>query len=279
MTKFSILLAVVAAQAVATFGADGSLRASVQQALEAETQGNDPICNQIRKSQWWADRKAEKNRPAITALDTQCAQFTNNPDKCNYKNARDQRSEDADIACTMVGANNHRCIANPCNHYNTGRCGVQWTAGKCVWWTPSQIKSINRYYKANNVMDPFVPGKVKQIPGNGGCFRNPCDSPGYRNSPRQECNAGEGIFKVDGVYECTWCQINGQGMGCQMKTFNGNSALETPSDCRPVNQKSGNLQDSVYVLVDKPNCQCSIGYTYCDLDVNGRSSDFKKKTG
>lgn len=276
------VLSVIAVVGLAVASVEGSaLRESVQNALEAETQKNPPFCL-CNWNKWWSVRTADKTRTDITTLDATCAQFSDDPTLCNEKTSRSSSmsKSDQNAACTMVGAHSKRCIANPCNHYNTGDCTLSNTGGVCVWWTTAMVNKINAYYKENNVLD--YTGNVKQIKGHG-CYRNPCNMPGYGNSPKKECNAGTGDFSVPGVYRCHWCDgegvLKGSGMGCQMEMFNGveftSDVCDSTAECAPVNTPS--VQNSVYYRNNNFNCQCSNDYTYCELAVSERGGEYTKK--
>lgn len=264
MTKFTAVL--VATLVAAVHGA--SLRESVQQSLELEKK-NNAVCDQILNS-WWPERVALKTRDTAVAMDDVCAQWNGKPDLCNFKTNRVKGSAGYDASCRMVGANNHRCLSNECNQYNNGLCSIQDTQGNCRWYTKAQVKINNDYWtkKAAATTDGTLKAQHNSnIKPGYGCYRNPCNQPGYRNDPRSDCN--NGVFDVPGLFSCTWCQIKNQGMGCQA------TKPTTDAECAKVNQKGS--QGNVYQKKDNKNCQCSIEYPQCKMEVDARSGDYVKK--
>jgi hypothetical protein len=252
---------ILAALAVATNGE--SLRASIQGELEAGA--NHPICLAILND-WWPAREAEKAaQHDSTSLDSKCAAFNGQPELCNVRKSRAAAGVAADlqdIACTMIGAHNHTCVSNKCNMFNTGDCTLQATAGECVWYTADEVKATNAYFKANNIDD--------NIPGHG-CYRNPCNRPGYGKLTSETCAS----FSTD-RFTCTWCKgkgaLKGKGMGCQIS-----ESTQTTAQCAYVNHFPESERSNIVESVTNNVCQCNTAYSACADLVGSRAGAFKPR--
>lgn len=81
----------------------------------------------------------------------------------------------ANDLCTWI-QNSGTCVENLCNRLNNGRCTLQATGNRCVWYTKTQNRRINNQNRA-------------------GCYTSPCT-----NKLKSECG-GAG----NDVYSCVWC--------------------------------------------------------------------------
>jgi len=124
-----------------------------------------------------------------------------------------------DEACQFYGPPGspkeiHSCVNNPCFRINNGRCTVQHTGGRCVWWSREDNKRF----------------RGLDFPG---CYTSPCHHP-INNTPKGclEQNklvplAFQGLqnandFKEDSPFQCTYCL---KGPGCV------NAQLTTKAQC------------------------------------------------
>uniref|UniRef100_A0A7S2RIP8 Uncharacterized protein n=1 Tax=Mucochytrium quahogii TaxID=96639 RepID=A0A7S2RIP8_9STRA len=228
-----------------------TLREEVNSLVEQST--NNPVCDEILNSDWWAERKAEGNLDSVTVIDTMCATYTGNPTACNDKNSRTSEEfpnasqATLDAACTMVGANSDTCVGNVCNFLNNGNCTLQNTQGTCIWYTSDDLEHVNTAYAAQN----------RSNITNQGCYRQPCNLPGQGGAGKDIC-VDQGVPPLFG---CTWCSISGQGMGCQMTN------ISTSAECEYVTSSSGVPTGSLYHLAENDRCECSITYDICNENV------------
>jgi hypothetical protein len=234
---------------------------NLRESVQSELQANDPVCMQIYEA-WWPLRQEQKKKAFdSTTLDGLCASFNNDADACNKVNARPANtpSEKKDIRCQMIGAHNKTCIGVPCFDLNTGDCTLQATAGECVWLTNANVKAENAFFKKNN--DP------RKYAGHG-CYRNPCNAPGYGKLSASTCEN----FSTS-QYKCTWCKgkgvLRGEGMGCQIK-----NKISTTAECAPINNYSP--EDKQYIMEEKSNknCQANTRFNLANEIVNQRSGQF-----
>ncbi|CAK9102334.1 Uncharacterized protein SCF082_LOCUS47835, partial [Durusdinium trenchii] len=237
-----------------------SLRdALMSQVNKKKKRKNSPICYEIVDS-WWSNREAEKTRSTVTQMDDDCKVFSGDAEACNNKKSRGAYQGTAsqsqlDAVCTMVGAHNKRCLGNPCNHLNTGDCSIQATGGQCVWYTSDDVNTINKYFKDNGI-DNSIPGH--------GCYRNPCNQPGFGKLTDKECKS-----HANGLYECTWCKgagdrkLKGKGVGCQIVDSSTTTGL-----CAPVNSNAV-TKSTIYQAKQAHDCQCSNDYAICEEIITG----------
>lgn len=226
------------------------------QARGARAAKNHEVCYQIAGS-WWGNRLAEKTRAQITAADAVCDVWSGRPAFCNSVAARATTSgyttEQLTMPCTTVGAHDKRCIANPCNSYNTGSCTLQATAGQCVWFDGEALAKYNSHLSS-----------IGQQPlKSHGCFRNPCSAP--LTGMGRQIAACPG-YSVPGLIQCIWCVgggdavLEGLGVGCQMTT------PTTDAACAPVNSQ-GVPKQSVMMSTANNRCQCDSRYPFCAAQV------------
>lgn len=264
MKYFAVALATLGL--AQTSASNTGLRSQVQNLLK-QGSGSETTCDEINSSEWWAERKGMVSYDqSATALDQICEQWNNNADYCNYKSMRPSGlpADVQNAACVMVGANIPKCIANPCNFYNTGDCTLQSTAGLCVWFTKEDIQKVNQVYAAQGI--PLMPGH--------GCYRNPCNYPGYGKASKNSCGLAKN--SVPGVFNCMWCAKMG-GMGCQLKQWQDTSALQTGALCAPVGDKTVPQIYEQDGTKGENACQCSRYYSSCNnlLSQPGVASQFK----
>mmetsp|Transcript_26640 Transcript_26640/g.84781 ORF Transcript_26640/g.84781 Transcript_26640/m.84781 type:complete len:355 (-) Transcript_26640:192-1256(-) len=96
-----------------------------------------------------------------------------------------------------------KCIPDPCFRINNGKCTIQHTGGRCVWYTKEQ----NRLERKLN---------------HGGCYQSPCNNP-IVNTERG-CLASS-----NSAYQCIWCK----GLGCQ------NAELKSKAQCSNIGRVDG----------------------------------------
>lgn len=83
-----------------------------------------------------------------------------------------------------------RCMADMCARINNGRCTIQHTGGRCVWYTKEQ----NLAYRG------------KDFPG---CYLSPCNNRFTKDS----CSSAS---ETDPYYDCVWCKNYPDTiLGCQ----------------------------------------------------------------
>jgi hypothetical protein len=247
--------------------------AAVGEALEGEhgslrslaTRKNHAVCYQILE-QWWDNRLSEKVRGAVNDMDTLCGVWNSSPRECNNRSERTMRSgitqAHMDAFCTNVGAHSPGvCQANPCNSLNSNHCSLQGTSGQCQWFTSSMISATNAHRKTQG---------WPVMPTTAGCYRNPCNQPGYGKLSDATCAAGG----VPNLFTCTWCKggssdpkLNGKGMGCQQIVPTSTAA------CAKVNGK-GIRPKSIFQLKSNSKCQCSVDYPLCNILVADRAADW-----
>mmetsp|Transcript_67339 Transcript_67339/g.147552 ORF Transcript_67339/g.147552 Transcript_67339/m.147552 type:complete len:260 (-) Transcript_67339:47-826(-) len=239
---------------------------NLREAVEAELHANDPVCNTIYGKQWWSDRQEQKKKGwDATTLDGLCSYFNGDAAQCNQHSARPAStpSEYKDIRCQMIGAHNHTCVGVPCFDLNSGDCTLQNTAGECVWFTNQDVKDENAYFNKNN--DP------RHYAGHG-CYRNPCNQPGYGKLSASTC---EGFSTLN--YKCTWCKgkgvLRGEGMGCQIKNM-----VETTAECAFINNVPKDQQQ--YIVWEKANHKCQLNILYnkaAEIYDGPRSNQFEPR--
>jgi len=234
------------------------------------------VCQEISDT-WWQSRveyiNAAKKGP-VNKQQEICQNFKKDKEVCNNKNSAErkafvdnlinknkikgnQRESYNKAACVVEAAGSKGCTANPCNQYNAGDCTIQNTAGLCVWYTKDEVKKANNYFKKNKQPE-------RKIPGQHGCYRNPCNGEGQLTNGKAEdvCPT-----RQNGVYQCTYCKGFSK-MGCQIV----NSA-KTKAKCANVND--GIVKDNtIYNIKGQNKCQCSTESLFCDVNVqasNGNS--------
>lgn len=288
----STILVLCAASAA---GSADLLRNSMQQQLRAGKQNpnNDPICYQILDT-WW-DRRVTLNEYAkVNQNDEYCHSFSGHgetfTDVCNNRRTDERMQfvadnnlekkypeltpkEWSDLQCTMIGTghgpnNGRRCVAAYCSQQNDGKCTLEETGGQCVWWTKSDIKKINKFKKGT---PGYIPLQTH------GCYRNPCNMPGYGQADEECPTRGNGIFK------CTWCYgqndslLKNKGMGCQAQNKLNYPPAST-DNFAPINNKV--VPDSTIMSVvmnnNRPskNKMCSTQSRFCQwfIDQAGTAS-------
>lgn len=232
---------------------------------------NHEVCYTIANT-WWSTREAEKTRSFVVQMDTDCQAWDQQPELCNANpttrlgmvvNPGSYSQAQLGAFCSTVGAHDHRCLANPCNHLNTGDCTLQGTQGQCVWWWGQNFTDYNKF----RVSQGETPLPVH------GCYRNPCNMPGL-GTQKDACP----LRSAPGLFTCTWCQgagdpvLNGRGIGCQM------TVPTTGAMCAPVNS-AGVSKPSVQQAVAQSRCQCSTDYIMCKSIVNSGRTPFKPRYG
>ncbi len=253
-------------------GAGGpSLAAELTQleARELRSRVSHPVCFTIASS-WWNARLADKVRALANEADLLCQAYDQAPELCNNINARGNLTglspAQLDARCSTVGAHSKRCLGSVCNSLNEGSCSVQATSGKCVWIPKPDISKYNEALNAT--------GRAP-LPGFG-CYRNPCDRPGY-----DEVRGANGCAasSVPGFYQCTWCagaadkELFGLGMGCQA------TVPTTLAACAPVNNRAV-PKSTVFVAVNHPTrCMCRADKNVCEIIVTDSRGSFKPRYG
>jgi hypothetical protein len=192
-------------------------------------------------------------------MDTLCEAWNNSPSECNDRSQRKIREgvtqAHLDAFCTNLGAHSPDvCQGNPCNSLNSKHCTLQDTQGRCQWFELDMISTTNAHRESQG---------LPLMPTTRGCYRNPCNQPGYGKLSDATC-AAKG---VPGLFTCTWCKggssdpkLNGKGMGCQQVVPTSTAA------CAPVNSVSIDSQ-SIFQLKAADRCQCSIDYPICNVLV------------
>ena len=264
------MLVVVAALVGSASAQDGGLCGEAAMATtsdEARQLGapkNHAVCYTIADT-WWGTREAQKTRASVTNTDDLCAAWDNQPELCNQISARagltGYTAAQLSALCSTVGAHDQRCLANPCNNLNTGDCTLQSTQGQCTWWWGKNFTDYNTF---------LVSKGLTPLPVHG-CYRNPCNMPGY-GKQQTACP----LRSAEGLFTCTWCQgagdkvLLGRGVGCQM------TVPTTSAGCAPVN--SPNVQkSSIMQSIAKNTCQCSMNYAACAQIVNDSRAAFKPR--
>jgi hypothetical protein len=262
--------ALALALALAAGAAAGPTLAAELTQLEARAlRVSHPVCFEIAKT-WWNGRLQTKIRALANQQDELCQAYNNAPEFCNHIEARANATglspEQLGALCSTVGAKSKRCLGSVCNSLNEGSCNVQSTSGKCVWIPKPDISKWNAALVATG-RDP--------LPGFG-CYRNPCDRPGYDEvRGANDCAQSS----VPGFYQCTWCagavdkELLGLGMGCQA------TVPTTAAACAPVNNRAV-PKSTVYVAVAKPTrCMCRADKNVCEVIVNESRGGFKPRYG
>lgn len=210
---------------------------------------------------WWGVREHHKIRTKTSSWDKTCVKFNGDklacvnkggPERQVYHNANLINDYERDkVPCVMLGAHSNLCVANPCNHYNTGHCTVQETGGLCNWYTKKQAKKYNIGY---------------------GCHRNPCHIGGEGATKPKDCKARG----IPGFIECTYCKgrkdkkLKNKGMGCQRVD------VFSSSQCAPVNSKIP-PDETVWQYKSSNNCQCTDLTIFCVDELFSKAGKFEKK--
>jgi hypothetical protein len=268
MRLFAVASALLAVSVRGNEVVNGSFAASEEDhgsLRSLATRKNHAVCYQILNT-WWSDRWEEKVRGAVNDMDSLCEVWNNSPRECNVRSERKIRpgmtQKHMDAACTNVGAHSPNvCQGNPCNSLNSGDCTLQGSSGRCQWFTSAMISKTNAHRKTQGW--PLMPTTV-------GCYRNPCNMPGYGKQSDATCQANG----VPGLFTCTWCKggpsdpkLNGKGMGCQQVV------PTSIASCAPVNSKSIDKK-SIFKLRVNGNCQCSAEFPLCKVLVDDRATEF-----
>ena len=127
---------------------------------------------------WWYNRVDRISRGHENIWDKVCEYFNGDRNACIHKGiARIDYFNNGDITademnkvpCVMLGAHSDHCVSNPCNHYNTGHCTIQETAGLCNWYTKKRPKSMEYNMGVNAipvtlvVLELLNPKTVKHV--------------------------------------------------------------------------------------------------------------------
>ena len=214
---------------------------------------NHPSCNLILKT-WWDSRLTHKVRDLVGEWDNTCKKFNGDRNACIIKGGVDRlvyfnnnkitESERDETPCVMLGVHSDKCVGNPCNHYNSGKCTVQHTGGLCNWYTKKESRKHNVPY---------------------GCHRNLCHIGGDGRTPTDECEARG----VDGFIKCTWCKSNG-GMGCQRVR------VKTRAQCAPINTDVVS-DNTIWSKIRRKRCQCVDKTIFCKDDLENNGKKFKRR--
>jgi hypothetical protein len=192
-------------------------------------------------------------------MDTLCEVWNRSPRECNNRSERKMRpgltQAHLDAFCTNMGAHSPDvCHGNPCNSLNSNHCTLQDTSGRCQWFTSAMISQTNAHRMREG--KPLMPTTA-------GCYRNPCNMPGYGKLSDATCAANG----VPDLFVCTWCKggssdpkLNGKGMGCQQVV------PTSTAECASVNNPSV-ARSLIFQLKSNSRCQCSAAYPLCSIMV------------
>lgn len=100
-----------------------------------------------------------------------------------------------------------RCLADPCFRINNGKCTIQHTGGRCVWYTQEQNHHSGYAYP--------------------GCYQSPCNN----RFNRADCVAQNDPETNPGPYQCIWCREFTNSRGQNLKLGCQNAELTSSAQC------------------------------------------------
>lgn len=265
MMKLSAYVVVLAVIAACCFGEElESVSSLIHDSEEAK---GDRSLAEIGRELKRRRRRRRKNRFQATSVET-CTKIFNQPisdtlsDCLNEAFVRTQNSinpvtgkEDtcdqhdretcsATNGCIwrQLGNLPPACHADPCFRINNGRCTIQDTGGRCVWYTRNQ-------------------NRKRGFP-HAGCYISPCNN---KVTPG-ECMAVND--RPNEIYKCEWCgKHGGVTWGCQNRELTSSAQCYNIGDERKCSRCKGPYKENASCrnrqcrnnCCKSPFCTCLLG--------------------